>query len=122
MCIAAPDAEDADNGFLPSPGKVRALSVPGGPGVRDDSGVRAGSGIPSFYDSMISKLIVWGADRGDAMRRLGRVLEEYRIAGVKTTLPFFRWLLDQPEFAAFVDADAKRLIPVIRTIGRLDEK
>jgi acetyl-CoA carboxylase biotin carboxylase subunit len=92
-------AEDPDAGFLPAPGIVRALSVPGGPGVRDDRGVAAGFEIPSFYDSMISKLIVWGASRGDATARLTRVLDEYRVVGVKTTVPFFRWLVAQPEFA-----------------------
>jgi acetyl/propionyl-CoA carboxylase alpha subunit len=91
-------AEDPDLGFMPSPGLVRALSVPGGPGVRDDRGVVPGFEIPVFYDSMISKLIVSGASRPQAIERLGRVLVEYRVVGVKTTLPFFRWLLTQPEF------------------------
>jgi acetyl-CoA carboxylase biotin carboxylase subunit len=93
-------AEDPDSGFLPAPGRVRALSVPGGPGVRDDRGVAAGFEIPVFYDSMISKLIAWGADRPQAIARLSRALDEYRVVGVKTTLPFFRWLVGQPEFAA----------------------
>jgi acetyl-CoA carboxylase biotin carboxylase subunit len=93
-------AEDPDQGFMPSPGLVRGLSVPGGPGVRDDRGVSAGFEIPLFYDSMISKLVVWGADRAEAIARLRRVLDEYRVAGVRTTLPFFRWLVGQPEFAA----------------------
>ena len=93
-------AEDPDAGFLPAPGRVRALSVPGGPGVRDDRGVASGFEIPVFYDSMISKLIVWDADRPRAIARLTRALDEYRVVGVKTTLPFFRWLVGQPEFAA----------------------
>ncbi len=93
-------AEDPDQGFMPSPGLVRALSVPGGPGVRDDRGVSAGFEIPLFYDSMISKLVVWGTDRAEAITRLRRVLDEYRVAGVRTTLPFFRWLVGRPEFAA----------------------
>ncbi len=93
-------AEDPDLGFMPSPGLVRALSVPGGPGVRDDRGVSAGFEIPLFYDSMISKLVVWGTDRPQAVARLRRVLDEYRVAGVRTTLPFFRWLVGQPEFSA----------------------
>jgi acetyl-CoA carboxylase biotin carboxylase subunit len=91
-------AEDPDLGFMPSPGLVRGLSVPGGPGVRDDRGVAAGFEIPMFYDSMISKLIVWGATRTEAIERLGRVLREYRVVGVKTTVPFFQWLVSQPEF------------------------
>jgi acetyl-CoA carboxylase biotin carboxylase subunit len=91
-------AEDPDLGFLPSPGLVRALSVPGGPGVRDDRGVAAGFEIPTFYDSMISKLVVWGAFRAEAIARLRRALLEYRVVGVRTTVPFFRWLIEQPDF------------------------
>jgi acetyl-CoA carboxylase biotin carboxylase subunit len=91
-------AEDPDAGFLPSPGWVRGLSVPGGPGIRDDRGVAAGFEIPMFYDSMISKLVVWGDTRPDAIARLRRALDEYRVVGVTTTVPFFRWLVDQPEF------------------------
>ena len=92
-------AEDPDAGFMPAPGRVRALSVPGGPGIRDDRGVAAGFEIPVFYDSMISKLVAWGADRPQAIARLARALDEYRVVGVKTTLPFFRWLVGQSEFA-----------------------
>jgi acetyl-CoA carboxylase biotin carboxylase subunit len=92
-------AEDPDRGFLPSPGLVRALSVPGGPAIRDDRGVTAGFEIPVFYDSLIAKLVVWGDDRQAAIARLRRVLDEYRVVGVKTTLPFFRWLVDEPAFA-----------------------
>jgi acetyl-CoA carboxylase biotin carboxylase subunit len=91
-------AEDPDRGFMPSPGLVRGISVPGGPGVRDDRGVAPGFDIPVFYDSMISKLVVWADTREDAVRRLTRALDEYRVVGVRTTLPFFRWLVAQPEF------------------------
>jgi acetyl-CoA carboxylase biotin carboxylase subunit len=91
-------AEDPDAGFLPSPGRVRAMAVPGGPGVRDDRGVAAGFDIPSFYDSMIAKLICWGPDRTAAIARLRRALAEYRVVGVNTTVPFFLWLVEQPEF------------------------
>lgn len=91
-------AEDPDRGFLPSPGLVRAIAAAGGPGVRDDRGVTAGFEVPVFYDSMISKLIVWGDTREEAVGRLTRALDEYRVVGVKTTLPFFRWLVGQPEF------------------------
>ena len=91
-------AEDPDAGFLPAPGLVRGLSVPGGPGIRDDRGVAPGFEIPMFYDSMISKLIVWGDTRAEATARLRRALQEYRVVGVKTTVPFFQWLVDQPEF------------------------
>ncbi len=91
-------AEDPDRGFMPSPGLVRAISVPGGHGVRDDRGVAAGFEIPTFYDSMIAKLVVWADNRPDAIRRLRRALDEYRIVGVKTTTPFFQWLTMQEEF------------------------
>jgi acetyl-CoA carboxylase biotin carboxylase subunit len=91
-------AEDPDLGFMPSPGLVRGLSAPGGPGVRDDRGVDPGFEIPLFYDSMISKLSVWGETRAAAIARLRRALDEYRVLGVKTTLPFFRWLIAQPAF------------------------
>jgi acetyl-CoA carboxylase, biotin carboxylase subunit len=91
-------AEDPDQGFLPAPGPVRALSAPSGPGVRDDRGVAAGFEVPVFYDSMISKLIVWGESRAEAINRLRRALGEYRIVGVHTTVPFFQWLVRQPEF------------------------
>jgi acetyl-CoA carboxylase biotin carboxylase subunit len=93
-------AEDPDNGFLPSPGVIKALALPQGPGVRDDGGIRAGFAVSGFYDSMISKLVVWGADRKEAIARLRRALDEYKVVGVRTTLPFFRWLVEQPEFAA----------------------
>jgi acetyl-CoA carboxylase biotin carboxylase subunit len=93
-------AEDPDKSFMPSPGLVRAISVPGGHGVRDDRGVAAGFEIPTFYDSMIAKLVVWADTRPDAIARLRRVLDEYRVVGVKTTTPFFQWLTAQPDFHA----------------------
>jgi acetyl-CoA carboxylase biotin carboxylase subunit len=91
-------AEDPDRGFMPSPGLVRALSTPSGPGIRDDRGVAAGFEIPVFYDSMIAKLVVWGETRAAATRRLTRALDEYRVVGVQTTVPFFQWVVHQPEF------------------------
>ncbi|MBI4477284.1 MAG: acetyl-CoA carboxylase biotin carboxylase subunit [Acidobacteria bacterium] len=91
-------AEDPDNRFLPSPGRIAALRSPAGPGIRDDSGVAEGLEVPMFYDPLISKLIAWGEDRGQAIARMARALREYQIAGIKTTLPFFRWVLDRPEF------------------------
>jgi acetyl-CoA carboxylase biotin carboxylase subunit len=92
-------AEDPDLGFMPSPGRIVQLRSPGGPGVRDDSGATAGLEVPIFYDSMISKLVAWGEDRPHAIRRMRRALSEYVVSGIKTTLPFFTWLLRQPEFA-----------------------
>jgi acetyl-CoA carboxylase biotin carboxylase subunit len=91
-------AEDPDLGFMPSPGRILQLRSPGGPGIRDDTGASAGLEVPIFYDSMISKLIAWGEDRPHAIQRMRRALGEYVVSGIKTTIPFFTWLLDQPEF------------------------
>jgi acetyl-CoA carboxylase, biotin carboxylase subunit len=91
-------AEDPDNNFLPSPGRIVALRAPGGPGVRDDSGATACLEVPIFYDPMISKLVAWAEDRPRAIARMRRGLREYLVAGIKTTIPFFTWLLEQPEF------------------------
>jgi acetyl-CoA carboxylase biotin carboxylase subunit len=91
-------AEDPDNGFLPSPGRILALRAPAGPGIRDDSGATAGLDVPIFYDPMISKLVAWAADRPQAIARMRRALGEYLVAGIKTTVPFFTWLFDQPAF------------------------
>ena len=91
-------AEDPDAGFLPSPGRVAHLRRPSGPGVRDDSGLDGAGDVPLYYDPLISKLIVWGADRTRAVARLARALREYEIDGVQTTLPFFRWLVAQEAF------------------------
>jgi acetyl-CoA carboxylase biotin carboxylase subunit len=91
-------AEDPDNNFLPSPGRIQSLRAPAGPGIRDDSGVEAGQDVPIFYDPMISKLIAWAEDRPSAIDRMRRALSEYVVSGIKTTLPFFRWLLAQPQF------------------------
>ena len=91
-------AEDPDNGFLPSPGRIQHLRVPSGPGVRDDSGATAGLDVPIFYDPMISKLVAWAENRDAAVARMRRALGEYVVAGIKTTVPFFTWLLAQPEF------------------------
>jgi acetyl-CoA carboxylase biotin carboxylase subunit len=92
-------AEDPDNNFLPSPGRILQLRAPAGPGIRDDSGASAGLDVPIFYDPMISKVAAWAEDRPHALARMRRALEEYLVTGIKTTLPFFRWLLAQPEFA-----------------------
>ena len=92
-------AEDPDAGFLPSPGRLLGLRVPDGPGVRDDSGVDAGDDISTHYDPLVSKLIVWGETREQATARMARALREYEVLGVRTSLPFFRWMLQQPSFA-----------------------
>src|SRR5262245_60835056 len=93
-------AEDPDNNFLPSPGRIVDLRAPAGPGIRVDSGVTAGLDVPIFYDPMISKVAAWAEDRPGAVARMRRALAEYVVAGIRTTLPFFRWLLEQPDFAA----------------------
>jgi len=92
-------AEDPDAGFLPSPGRIVALRTPEGPGIRNDGWVEEGSEIPIFYDSLLSKVIAWGENRSQATARLRRALDEYDISGVRSTLPFSRWLLARPEFA-----------------------
>jgi acetyl-CoA carboxylase biotin carboxylase subunit len=92
-------AEDPDLGFLPSPGRIVALRAPDGPGVRDDGWVEAGTEVPIYYDSLLSKVIVWGGDRAQALARMRRALAEYEIRGVRSTLPFSQWLLARPEFA-----------------------
>jgi acetyl-CoA carboxylase, biotin carboxylase subunit len=93
-------AEDPDNGFMPSPGRITGLRVPSGPGVRDDSGVYEGGEVPIFYDPMISKLITWGETRGQALARMQRALAEYEVRGIKTTIPFFQWVLTDEDFLA----------------------
>ncbi|HLH63559.1 MAG TPA: acetyl-CoA carboxylase biotin carboxylase subunit [Ktedonobacteraceae bacterium] len=93
-------AEDPENRFLPATGTVLELQEPAGPGVRVDSGLYKGLQVPLFYDPLLSKLIVWGRDRAQAIARLRRALDEYRIMGVRTTLPFARWLMDNPRFQA----------------------
>jgi acetyl-CoA carboxylase biotin carboxylase subunit len=81
------NAEDPAKSFMPHPGKVEKLQVPGGPGVRFDTLLYAGYTIPPFYDSLLGKLIVWGEDRGHALARLQRALHELEVAGIKTTRP-----------------------------------
>ena len=93
-------AEDPDADFLPSPGRITHLRAPAGPGIRDDSGVTEGSQIPVFYDSLVSKVTSWGSDRPAALARMARALAEYQIRGIKTTLPFFRRLLEDADFKA----------------------
>ncbi len=92
------NAEDPENDFFPSPGEVTGVEVPGGPGVRVDTAVFAGYQIPPFYDSMVSKLVVRGADRHEALARGGRALEEYRLEGIKTTIPLHLRLLREEAF------------------------
>ncbi len=94
------NAEDPYNDFLPSTGTILYHAVPTGPGVRVDTGVFAGFEITPYYDSLISKLIVWGETRAHATLRLRRALEEYKILGVRTNIPFHQNLLEQHRFMA----------------------
>jgi len=91
-------AEDPYRNFAPSPGRIDHLRWPQGPGVRNDVGVYEGSEIPIHYDPMLGKLIVWGADRPQALDRLGRALAELRIDGVATSVPLFLALLEDEQF------------------------
>jgi acetyl-CoA carboxylase biotin carboxylase subunit len=89
------NAEDPDKDFMPSPGEISFLDVPGGPGVRVDSAIYQGYKIPPFYDSMVGKLIVWALTREEAINRARRALREYRLEGIKTTIPLHIRLLDE---------------------------
>lgn len=93
-------AEDPFNGFLPSPGKIERLEAPSGIGIRNDSGVYEGAEVTVYYDPMISKLIAWGTSREEAIARMDRAIDEYRVHGVVTNLAFHAWILRQPRFLA----------------------
>ena len=92
------NAEDPDKDFIPYPGKVRNFIPPGGPGVRLDTHIYEGYNIPSFYDSLIAKLIVFGLTREESINRLSRALSEFKIEGVKTTIPFFEKVVNNEYF------------------------
>jgi acetyl-CoA/propionyl-CoA carboxylase, biotin carboxylase, biotin carboxyl carrier protein len=94
------NAEDASNDFAPSPGVVTAYLEPGGPGIRVDSSLRGPGIVAESYDPLFAKLIVSGADRGEALARLRRALEEFRVEGISTTLPFYRAILDDEAFVS----------------------
>jgi acetyl-CoA carboxylase biotin carboxylase subunit len=93
-------AEDPFRGFLPAPGPITGLREPGGPGVRVDSGIYEGWTVPAAYDPLIAKVSTWGRDRAQALRRMRRVLREYHIQGIPTTIPFHRQVLVEPTFLA----------------------
>jgi acetyl-CoA carboxylase biotin carboxylase subunit len=93
-------AEDPAYNFRPSPGRITVLQAPSGAWVRDERGVFAGGEVSPFYDPMISKLVVWGATRPEAIARMRRALAEYVIGGIKTTIPFHQWLMDDVDFQA----------------------
>ncbi len=91
-------AEDADNNFFPSPGKIEMLQTPAGPGIRLDSGVYAGWTVPIDYDPLLAKLVGYGQDRQQAISRLVRALSEYFVSGIKTNLGLFRRILADENF------------------------
>lgn len=92
------NAEDPLDDFAPSPGKLKNYRSPGGIGVRADSGVYTHYSIPPFYDPMISKLVSWGKDRNEAIKRMRRALYEYVIVGVKTNIPFHMAVMENPRY------------------------
>ena len=93
-------AEDPAQGFVPSTGTIQDYRMPSGPGVRIDSGVENGSEIPVYYDPLFAKLIVWGKDRSEAISRMKRALEEFRISGLKTTIGFHSLVMENDNFVS----------------------
>ena len=91
-------AEDPENSFFPSPGKIVKLRTPAGPAVRDDGGVYEGWTVPIDYDPLISKLVTWGSNREEAIARMQRALREYRIEGIQSNISFFLEILSHPDF------------------------
>jgi acetyl-CoA carboxylase biotin carboxylase subunit len=91
-------AEDPDNNFFPSPGKILSRHAPSGPGIRLDEGDYEGWTVPNDYDPLLSKLIAWGNSREETISRLRRSLEEYTVTGIKTNAALFRRILAEPEF------------------------
>jgi acetyl-CoA carboxylase biotin carboxylase subunit len=91
-------AEDPDNNFLPAPGRITGLRVPGGPWVRDESGMYEGLDVPIHYDPLLSKLVIWGSTRERCITRARRALSEYVVKGVKTTIPFHTRVLKNRHF------------------------
>jgi len=96
------NAEDPDKDFIPSPGKIEELILPGGNGVRVDTHIYQGYTIPTFYDSLIAKLIVVGSNRNEAIKKMLRALDEFKITGIKTTIPFHKKVL---QTQAFIEGD-----------------
>jgi len=93
-------AEDPDNNYFPSPGKITLLLLPSGPGIRRDSGMYEGWTVPMEYDPLLAKLIGYGTDRDQTIGRLARALNEYFVGGIKTNISLFRRILSSPDFRA----------------------
>jgi acetyl-CoA carboxylase biotin carboxylase subunit len=92
------NAEDYENNFMPCPGKIELLNLPGGPGVRLDTHIYPGYEILPYYDSLVAKLITWGRNRQEAIKVMRRALNEFNIGPIKTTIPFHMRLLENPLF------------------------
>jgi len=109
------NAEDPFSDWMPSPGTITGLRAASGPWVRDDSGAYEGYTVPRFYDTLLAKLIVWGADRPAAIQRMARALAEYKVVGVLTTIPVLAHIVADEDFRAgnlstgFLD----RLLPTL---------
>ena len=94
------NAEDPAKNFIPSSGTISALHLPGGPGVRIDCHIYQGYEIPPYYDSLLAKVVAYGQNRLDSIAKMRRILEEFTIEGVATTLPFHQAILAEPDFVA----------------------
>ena len=92
------NAENWERNFMPNPGQINTVHVPGGPGIRVDTHIYSGYKIPPFYDSLVAKLIAYGGDRTESLQRLRRTLDEFVIEGVITTIPFHRKLIEHKDF------------------------
>jgi acetyl-CoA carboxylase biotin carboxylase subunit len=120
-------AENPANGFLPSPGRITGLVTPAGPGVRYDSGSYEGWEVPIYYDPLLAKLCVWAEDREAAINRLARVLDEYTVEGISTTIPFFRAIVRDEEFrrgdfdTGFIDRFLNKDMSATRATGDMQE-
>jgi acetyl-CoA carboxylase biotin carboxylase subunit len=100
------NSEDPDRGFQPSAGTIARWVTPLGPGVRVDTHCFPGYAVPPYYDSLLAKLVVWGADRAEALARSRRALREVEIDGVRTSVPFHRWVVEQEAFIESVTSTA----------------
>ena len=120
-------AEDSDNNFMPCPGKVHKISQPLGLGVRTDGYVYEGYEIPIYYDPMISKLIVWGKTRQEAIARMQRALYEYKIIGVKTSIKFLEKIMRCDDFVDgnynthFIEKNRDKLLPEETSDKRIED-
>jgi acetyl-CoA carboxylase biotin carboxylase subunit len=110
-------AEDPANNFMPNPGKIRRLSEPLGPGIRHDGYIYPGYEIPMEYDPMISKMIVWADNRQNAIKRMKRALNDYILTGIKTSIPFLKKEMENPDFVngnyntQFIEKHLDTLLP-----------